>query len=150
MTYPASRAGDHAVPESHDNSRMSEEDPPMVLWPRIERLRDHYRDFLPRAYKELQDAGRLEHVLQNLAQSMHHGERVAIENGYQPNEAQEIVNETWLPKPEDEVESEALPSQPFYELMRDVLELQQRVLDASDHENRDASPEDDDEPGSAK
>jgi len=119
-----------------------------ILHPRVEVLREHYRDFLPKAYKELEEAGRLEHVLEELARNMEHDEMAAVQNGYRPDEAREITNDTWLPRPEPETDDEPLPIASFRELLKEVIDLQQKVSEASS--SRDTSPEGDDEADDAQ
>lgn len=102
----------------------------------IAQAREHWEEFQPTRFKELQEAGKLEESLREAAMQTSEEMRTLMDQGTQWHEAWEMVREMYLFPPEEEgldpFEGEEMPAAAGYRELRRAIMLQQQLDDLDD------------------
>ncbi|RMX06835.1 hypothetical protein D8I35_10105 [Corticibacter populi] len=74
----------------------------------ISQARDHWKEFQPTRYKQLQESGRLGQALKDAAEQTHREMTQLEEAGFANHEAWEMVRELYLFPPEERKQPDAM------------------------------------------
>lgn len=91
----------------------------MELRPLAQQITEHYREFLPKAYRQMKAAGTLETFALNKAEAALDQMAVLQSQGYQPTEAWEVARADLFPE-EENPSKEAPATAETYRLHRQV------------------------------
>lgn len=91
---------------------------------------DHWQEHRPKMYRESLKAGKLPSALKTAAQRTAHEMDQLMEAGYTHHQAWEAVRQTYLFLPEEEGVTEEPEPDPFWELHKEMMELQREIYQA--------------------
>ena len=93
---------------------------------------EHWKEYLPRLYKELVEAGQLQKAVDEAAKQTDVEMQNALDSGIPHDQAWEGVRGRYLllePEWDNDDEYGPNPNQPFYDLVKEINDATQKIYD---------------------